>query len=529
MIPTNSETHRDIQSVRCVTMYFEIDYALFMHNGGSTVTTTNWMTSVFNNVQTLFNNDGISIALKSLYIWTSPDPYEGMGSSSLAYLNAFHTTRPVFDGDVGQLLGIDPGDLGGIARGTSTLCTPRNENYSDVDFAFSTVPIFSWTVHLIAHEFGHLLGSRHTHACAWNGNNTAIDGCYGPDGTCSTGPIPPAGGGTIMSYCHLNIGINLANGFGPQPAQAILNAVNGGTCLSFDCVNTCINTVSAINTTNITPNSVSISWVDLNPAQNSWEVAITPVITLVSTPPIVYNTVIQNSFSISGLSPNTYYYILLRPLCNPLTAYIRVKIFATTVADFCANTSFTDTGGSFYNYGYDQSWTRTMVPTGPGLKIKVTFTSFNLAASDYLYIYDGTNDTFPDLTLGVGLTGTTIPSPYTATSVSGALTFKFLSDLANQAPGWDAVISCTGTLDDESNDYIDFSYFPNPTNGNVNITSRSPITQVTVYNVTGQLLYKNSLNDLNTDVDIAQFAVGTYFFKLKFEGDAEVNFKILKK
>ena len=164
-------------SVKCVTMYFEIDYDLYQANSSNTTTTTNWMTSVFNNVQTLYNNDGITIALKSLYIWTSIDPYNGIGSSSSDYLYKFNDVRPVFDGDVGQLLGIDDGGLGGVAVGINGICSQDNFSYSDVNFSFSTVPTFSWTIMVITHEFGHLLGSPHTHGCHWNGNNTAIDGC----------------------------------------------------------------------------------------------------------------------------------------------------------------------------------------------------------------------------------------------------------------------------------------------------------------------------------------------------------------
>lgn len=119
-------------SARCVTMYFEIDYNIFTQNGSNTTTTTNWMTSVFNNVQTLYNNDSITIALKSMYIWTTQDPYEGIGSSSSEYLYAFNAQRPVFDGDVGQLVGIDPGGMGGVAVTIDGLCSSDNFSYSDV-------------------------------------------------------------------------------------------------------------------------------------------------------------------------------------------------------------------------------------------------------------------------------------------------------------------------------------------------------------------------------------------------------------
>jgi hypothetical protein len=526
---TTGETNRSTTSTRCVAFYFEVDNNLFVQNGSNTTTTTNWMTSVFNNVQTLYNNDGITVGLKSIYIWTDLDPYEGIGTSSSAYLNAFSTTTPVFDGDVGQLVGIDPGGLGGVAVNIDGLCTQLNYSYSDVNFSYAAVPTYSWTVQVITHEFGHLLGSRHTHACVWNGNNTSIDGCgtqagYS-EGSCVLGPIPSATDkGTIMSYCHLisGVGISLSNGFGPQPTQAILNAVNGGTCLSLDCTSSCPNTVTDITTLNTTATSTDISWTEIGSA-TSWQVAVTPFSS--STP--VWNTVNTNSYTAVGLTPNTYYVISVRPNCSGLESATREKVVATAATNFCAGVPFTDTGGASSNYTNMESWVRTMTPNNSGLKLRVTFTSFNLENNyDYLYIYNGPNEFSPELTTG-GLTGTASPGVFNSTAFNGSLTFKFYSDQGVVASGWTATVSCTGTLGIESNDFLDYSYYPNPTTGKVTISSKEAINEVMVYNVQGQLLFNQKMNELSTNVDISQFASGTYFFKLKIN-DKEANFKILK-
>lgn len=525
----NNTTIRNTTSDRCVAFYFEVDNDLFVQNGSDITTTSNWMTSVFNNVQTLYNNDGISVGLKSIYIWSDPDPYDGIGTTSGAYLNAFATNTPVFDGDVGQLVGIDPGGLGGVAITIDGLCSQYNYSYSDVNFNYITVPTYSWTVQVISHEFGHLLGSRHTHSCVWNGNNTAIDGCgqqagYS-EGSCAVGPIPsPTEKGTIMSYCHLisGVGISLNNGFGPQPAAAILNAVNTGSCLSYDCSSSCPNTVTNITASNVTTNSVVITWSDLGSA-SSWQVAVTPF----SSSTFVWNSVNTNTYTASGLSPNVYYIIRVRPFCPGIESAVREKIFATSATNFCANVAFTDTGGSSGNYTDMESWVRTMIPNNPGLKLRVTFLSFNLENNyDYLYIYNGPDEYYPPLTIN-GLTGTTNPGVFNSTSLDGSLTFKFYSDEGVVAPGWNSTITCTGTLGEESNNFLDYSYYPNPTKGNVVITSKDSITEVTVYNVQGQLLFNQKMNALNTNVDMSQFANGTYFFKLKIN-DREANFKILK-
>ncbi|MGC4041054.1 MAG: M12 family metallo-peptidase [Flavobacterium sp.] len=527
--PKNGNANRNVASARCVGLYFEIDNDLFLANNSDITTTTNWMTSVFNNVQTLYNNDGISVNLKSIFIWEDGDPYEGVGTTSAAYLNAFSQTTPVFDGDLGQLLGIDEGGLGGVAVAINGLCSSSNYSYADVNYSFSTVPTYSWTIQVITHEYGHLLGSRHTHACVWNGNNTSIDGCgtqagYS-EGSCALGPIPSAAEkGTIMSYCHLiqGIGISFNNGFGPQPTTAILNAVNGGTCLSPDCAGSCPNTVSNINASNITPTSAQISWDELGSA-TSWEVAVTPF----ASTNIVWTTVTTNSYLAEGLTANAYYKVRVRPLCAGIEPATREKIFISAAANFCSNTPFTDSGGATGQYTNMENWTRTMTPNNPGLKLRITFSSFNLETDyDYLYIYNGPADFYVDLTNG-GLTGTSNPGTFNSTAPDGSLTVKFVSDQGVVANGWNATISCTGTLGIEDAGFLDYSYYPNPTNGNVTIKSKDIISEVTVYNVQGQLLSRQNANASTANVDISQFANGTYFFKLKIN-DSEANFKILK-
>lgn len=525
-----SHRNRNVEqnTEKCVSFYFEVDNNLYLTNGSNTTTTTNWMTGVYNNIQTLFLNDGIRTSLKSIFIWTSLDPYQGIGTTSSPYLTTFRSTRTVFDGDVAHLVGIDPGGLGGVAY-LNSVCTTFNYAYSDVNFAYSTIPTYSWTINVMTHEFGHSLGSPHTHRCAWFGTNQSIDGCgtqagY-PEGTCPIGPIPDAvTKGTIMSYCHLiaGVGVSFANGFGPLPAELLLNTVDNKPCIGASCVNNCSNTVTSISTNNITATAALISWVSLTPSA-SWQVSVTPF--SVNTP--VWNTVTTNSYLVTGLVANTYYRIRVRPLCIGIEPISRENVFATNSINFCNNVIFTDTGGATGNYRNNESWIRTITPSNAGLQLRATFTNFNLESNfDFLNIYDGTNELDPNLTPG-GLTGTVNPGVFNSTAADGSLSFSFTSNQTTVSSGWTATITCTGTLGITDNDYIDFLYYPNPSNGRVTMSCNTQITNVKVYNIEGRLLFEQKKNELSTSVDISQFATGTYFFKVKI-GDFEKNFKILK-
>lgn len=217
---------------RCVRIYVEADFDIFQ-NKGSAANVTNYITAVFNQSATLYANDSVPISLSQVFVWTSTSPYTSNTSSGL--LSQFQSYRNSFNGDLGHLVAFRGG--GGIAAGFNGFCNANIDNrqcFSGIQSTYQNVLTYSWTVEVFTHEMGHLMGSRHTHACVWNGNNTAIDGCAPPEGTCARPGIPSAGG-TIMSYCHQqSVGIRFPNGFGPQPGNVIRNRFASASCLT-DC------------------------------------------------------------------------------------------------------------------------------------------------------------------------------------------------------------------------------------------------------------------------------------------------------
>jgi hypothetical protein len=216
---------------KCVRIYVEVGHDIFL-NKGSAANATSYITAMFNQSAALFANDGIPVSLSEIFVWTTADPYNG--GSSLDQLQTFKATRTTFNGNLAHLVTLES-QFGGVAYVPGLCNTGFTYAFSGINPTFNNLPTFSWTVEVFTHETGHNLGSRHTHACAWNGNNTAIDGCAAPEGACAQPATLPTNGGTVMSYCHLtSAGINFANGFGAQPRDVILNRINTGTCVT-DC------------------------------------------------------------------------------------------------------------------------------------------------------------------------------------------------------------------------------------------------------------------------------------------------------
>jgi hypothetical protein len=213
----------------CVRLYLEVDNDIYINKGSSNANVTTFVTGIFNNVSALYANEQINTVISEIVIWSTASPYNATTSTGM--LNAFTNYRQGFNGDLAQLLSYKAS--GGVAY-VDGLCRTNPDysmSYAGINSSFQNVPTYSWTVEVCTHEFGHLFGSQHTHACVWNGNGTAIDGCYTTEGGCPN-PGLPSGGGTIMSYCHLtSAGINFANGFGSQPGNVIRNKVTNATCL----------------------------------------------------------------------------------------------------------------------------------------------------------------------------------------------------------------------------------------------------------------------------------------------------------
>lgn len=531
---TKKNFNKSLLLPKCVTTYFEVGYQAFEANGSDLTTTTNWITSISNNSQTLFVNDGISISLKTIFIWTSNDYYS---TSSNFIIPAFTNIRPYFDGDVGFIADIDPGPLGGQAFGVGGLCTDRKFAYGDLLLNYNSVPTYSQPVYVVTHELGHVLGSHHTHACVWNGNNTAIDGCANSYGGCQTPFTPPGTPGTIMSYCTANFSL----GFGTQPANAIFEYINSAECLGTNCFNNCINTIGSINVINTTQTSTDIQWVDYNNTNTTWEISVVPY----GNSP-VWTTVTNNSYSLNNLNPNTYYEVIIKSNC-PIsnTSYPKHSIIFATQADNCSGSIIYDTGSNSGGYSDDEHIIRTLIPTDPNKKIQLTFNYFSLVPWEgWLFIYDGLNNngpllnvltgSYPFLAYGFGNNFYPAGNTFESQDSSGALTLEFFSrsnyfSSTPQNSGWIATVSCLNTLGNEEliDGYIDYTYSPNPVKDILKVKSKDEIKKLSIFSIEGKKIFTVESNKTDENIDFSSFETGTYIVKLEI-GKHSTAFKIVK-
>lgn len=241
----NPRNYNPMGSRDSIRVYFECDYQMYVDFGNSTSAVGQYVSGFFNAVKTLYQNESIPFLISETAVWTQNDPYSGYYDSYTILLKFSANTQDNFYGDIAHFLTTRPEGMGGIAN-IRTLCQPYNSTdtsgrfcFSNIETSYNQYPVYSWTVMVTTHEMGHVVGSRHTHACVWD-----LGYGIGPIDTCVVTPensyysgyggcvmIYPSNScvrsrmGTIMSYCHFcenqGGGISLTNGFGQLPGDTI--------------------------------------------------------------------------------------------------------------------------------------------------------------------------------------------------------------------------------------------------------------------------------------------------------------------
>lgn len=529
-IDESNQNHKDLpvfdpsmlsktETENCVKIHYELTHSAYLGNGSDLTATLDWITGIQNLVATLYNNDGVNVALQSIGIWTVSDPYSAVSPNLKDLVSAT-------DADIINLIT--------IPKSTSfapldSLCSDSSWTSSYVDIAYENFPTYSWTITAITHEMGHAMGSPHTQDCVWNRDNTAIDECGWLGGENCGDPGYPKNGGTIMSYCHWieDVGINLNEGFGPQPAALIRNTVDSKDCLDSNCTDNFSNCEFTIqDLTTIQPSSGIIEIRITDAVAHEWLYQIVPFGELLTDN---WELTALPVFTIneSELNQNEYYRVVVKNSCDENVGGGSWSSLIL-VGDFCDGTLFTDTGGQTGHAKQNQHFIKTFFPSRIGKKVQIDFHRYiTINTIDYIYVYDG-NSTKSPLFEGGILTGyKTSLTSFTSTDSSGAITVEFISQAVGLSQGWEATVHCAVMDTEEKNQFSQINIYPNPFTDSFIVKSKQKIKSIQIHDLSGKLFYNKKVNNKEVIVESNHLPVGTYVLTAIFENNKSTQ-KMIK-
>jgi hypothetical protein len=441
-----------------VTFYFEADWQVYLDRGSNVERATALISTVFNAVATFYQREEVNVRLDEVFVWTSVDPYRRFNESgpilNLLAQRAPLATRPNID--FGHLYSTRNIGAGGVAFLNQVCGIPAlRVAYSNGQTDVAELPVYSWSLNVVAHEMGHNLGSPHTHNCSWPGG--AIDGCYPVEGSCLQPPLPTGNfRGTVMSYCHLQpgVGVDLNQGFGVLPGALIRNRLLNASCLRVEpCP--CFGPRAPVATVEVGGTEALAQWVGTESAdafEFSWRTTREEFRADQRTN--------QPQFKMTDLEPRTLYEFRVRSVCGlkdggPESYSPYTTLFFDTriqpLRDFCQGEQVLrategriddGSGEGFYRDNTRCSW--LIAPPGAKrIRIQVEELALEQRA-DYVQIFDGPTETDRRL---IALTGNRLPDRVIE-STQGQVLVLFTSNEQNTDQGFALRYEAIGAVGD---------------------------------------------------------------------------------
>ncbi len=334
-------------------------------------------------------------------------------------------------------------------------------------------------------------------------------------------------GTAVQTYASFTNQLNLTNLFYGTTYYWRVKAANECGFSDYSSPNSFTTNCSSnlvVSVSNVTIGGATFTWTNPNGA-SSFEVLVVPA---GSGSTGTYTTVNTNSYTVDGLNSFSSYDFYVRSSCAASTFSNLVTKSFNTLINHCVDGVFFDTGGPTGNYSNSEYYTTTMNPINAGDQVSVTFTSFNLENGiDRLTIYNGPSTTSPYIVEQYGYTGTNSPGTVTSTDASGKLTFVFYSDGANTASGFNATVTCANLATSQVTK-SKFIYYPNPAQSELHFDAVETIQSISAFNLLGQLVLQQNVNDRKAEMNIESLAPGTYLFKVQTSSATE-TVKINKK
>ncbi|WP_452226507.1 fibronectin type III domain-containing protein [Lacinutrix cladophorae] len=308
---------------------------------------------------------------------------------------------------------------------------------------------------------------------------------------------------------------------------------------------------SALAASNIMETSADLSWTE-NGTATSWNIELVDITAGQTVTGTATASGVMNPYSATGLTGDNSYEFYVQTDCgvDGASAWSGPFSFATpyvAVPPTCTSGVFLDSGGASGDYSNSATITYTICPDSPGDVVTIDFTSFSTenngaaACYDGLTIHDGADDLavtidppaggtiwcWDEDDLPAAGTGDLEGMSITSSDASGCLTFVFTSDGTVSREGWEALVSCSTLSNQDFDNGLAFTYYPNPVSNALVLKAQKDIENISVYNMLGQEVLRTAPNAVNTEVNMTSLQSGAYFVKVTI-GNSTETVRVLK-
>lgn len=121
------------------------------------------------------------------------------------------------------------------------------------------------------------------------------------------------------------------------------------------------------------------------------------------------------------------------------------------------------------------------------------------------------------------------PNNLSSIEATAGTTYYLLAAAITGIPEADVSVNLSGIILGIKENVIDgFTYYPNPVSSEINLSAKSKIEEVTIYNLLGQKVFAEKPNVTRKGLDISYLQTGMYVMHVTSEGKS-ASYKIVKK
>ncbi|MBA3986642.1 MAG: T9SS type A sorting domain-containing protein, partial [Flavobacteriales bacterium] len=113
----------------------------------------------------------------------------------------------------------------------------------------------------------------------------------------------------------------------------------------------------------------------------------------------------------------------------------------------------------------------------------------------------------------------------TVATLAGQSYYLFVLNTGGQS---DVVVDLSNTLGTNDNVIDGFTFYPNPMNNVLNISSKTNIENVVIYNMLGQKIMDQNIGATSTQLQVTDLATGAYLMKVVSEGQTG-TYRLIKR